>query len=60
MDTYSIGKGHEYNGNYTHKYMIYANGKVLTVYSEKTEIDTATKRKLTVDETRYLHYDSLK
>ena len=62
-DTYYIGKGYEYtedgNKNKTHKYLIYANGKVVTVHAETTQIDYQTGEQLTTHNTQYLHYDSL-
>ena len=62
-DTYYIGKGYEYtedgNKNKTHKYLIYANGKVVTVHDETSQIDYQTGKERTTHNTQYLHYDSL-
>ncbi len=62
-DTYYIGKGYEYtedgNRNKTHKYLIYANGKVVTVHTESSQIDYQTGKERTTHNTQYLHYDSL-
>ena len=62
-DTYYIGKGYEYtkdgNGNINHKYLIYANGKVVTVHNEATQRDVNTGEAFTTHTTQYLHYDSL-
>jgi len=62
-DTYYLGKGYEYtedgNGNITHKYLIYANGKVVAVHNEVTSKQELLLGKKGIHYTQYLHYDSL-